>query len=139
MRATGVKVALDDFGTGYSSLARLAQLPIDTLKIDRSFAVRDDERTKMVVTSIIGLAHELGLGVVVEGIETEAQRDRFVRLGGTFAQGWLFGVPVAEREITETVWHQHYEARAAEGPPVPLRMPLVTQPVQLAEFSARPT
>ena len=138
LRATGVKVALDDFGTGYSSLARLAQLPIDTLKIDRSFAVRDDERTKMVVTSIIGLAHELGLGVVVEGIETEAQRDRFVRLGGTFAQGWLFGVPVAEREITETVWHQHYEARAAEGPPVPLRMPLVTQPVQLAEFSARP-
>ena len=109
LRASGVKVALDDFGTGYSSLARLARLPIDIVKIDRSFAVRDDSRTKTIVMAIVHLAQELGQDVVIEGIETETQRERFVHLGA-YAQGWLFGAADSEAEITKRAQRQYYEA-----------------------------
>lgn len=92
LRQAGVGIALDDFGTGYSSLAYLRQMPISTLKIDRSF-VKDipEKASAMSLTAlIIDIAHQLGMDVVAEGIETEAQMEFLQKEGCTFGQGWLF-------------------------------------------------
>ena len=100
LRGLGVQVAIDDFGTGYSSLAYLLSLPVDLLKVDRSFvAVCDDDGPGVaIVTAVLALARTLGLGVVAEGVETLGQRDVIAELGVTTAQGWLWGaaVPAAE-------------------------------------------
>jgi len=92
LRALGVRLALDDFGTGYSSLTYLSSLPIQQLKIDRSFVARivDSSRDSAIVTSLIDLAHHLGLQVIAEGIEEPAVRDRLRRLGCEYGQGFLF-------------------------------------------------
>jgi diguanylate cyclase (GGDEF)-like protein len=97
IRAMGVKLSVDDFGTGYSSLSYLKQLPLHELKVDRSFImeIRSAADDAPIVTAIIGMAHSLGLKVVIEGIETEPQlafaRDR----GCDEYQGYLFSKPVA--------------------------------------------
>lgn len=95
LRAAGVRLAIDDFGTGHSSLSRLAVLPVDTLKVDRSF-VREipAEGDAPLVRAMIAMAHSLGLGVVAEGIETERQRDYVTELGCEHGQGYLFSRPV---------------------------------------------
>ena len=92
LRALGVRLALDDFGTGYSSLTYLSALPIQQLKIDRSFVARiiDSSRDAAIVTSLIDLAHHLGLQVIAEGIEESVVRDRLRRLGCEYGQGYLF-------------------------------------------------
>jgi diguanylate cyclase (GGDEF)-like protein/PAS domain S-box-containing protein len=97
LRALGAQVAIDDFGTGYSSLAQLKTLPVDVLKIDRLFvqAVGDDERDAAVIAAVVSMAAALGLELVAEGIETEAQRDRLVALGCPRGQGFLFAHPAA--------------------------------------------
>lgn len=103
LRERGVTVALDDFGTGYSSLGYLKKLPINTLKIDRSF-IRDltvDNTSAAVVESIISLAHNLGLQVVAEGVETEAQRAVLSYHGCDVLQGYLFAEPLGEVEFSE--------------------------------------
>jgi EAL domain-containing protein (putative c-di-GMP-specific phosphodiesterase class I) len=97
LRRLGVKFSLDDFGVGYSSLAYLAQYPFSKVKIDRSFA-RDITTTgpaRSIVETVCRLARDLGLVVVVEGIETEAQQREAEKLGIEFAQGYLFGKPAA--------------------------------------------
>ena len=96
LAAAGVVISLDDFGTGYSSLARLAELPVDELKIDRSFVARmtSDPGHAAIVRSTIGLAHDLGLHVVAEGIEEQAQWDLLAGLGCDEAQGYLISRPV---------------------------------------------
>jgi diguanylate cyclase (GGDEF)-like protein len=97
IRSMGVKLSVDDFGTGYSSLSYLKQLPLHELKVDRSFImeIRSAADDAPIVTAIIGMAHSLGLKVVIEGIETEPQlafaRDR----GCDEYQGYLFSKPVA--------------------------------------------
>ena len=97
----GVQIGLDDFGTGFSSLAYLKRLPIDFLKIDRSFVAgldSDDDDTA-IVTGTVALAHSLGLQVVAEGVETEAQLRRLQRLQCDLAQGFHFSEPVTDAEF----------------------------------------
>ncbi len=91
----GIRIALDDFGTGYSSLSNLSTLPIDQLKIDRSFVSGLGERpeSEALVSGIINLGHGLELEVVAEGVETEQQARRLERLDCDFAQGYFFGRP----------------------------------------------
>ena len=103
IRSMGVQVAIDDFGTGYSSLRYLAHLPIDTLKIDRSFvtAMTEDADDMAIVSSIIALAHGLDLNVVAEGVETEEQRKLLRLLRCDQMQGFLCGAAVAKNELEE--------------------------------------
>jgi len=95
LRDFGAKIYLDDFGTGYSSLSHLARLPVDALKIDRSFvrtlAIND---RPTIVESILALARTLQTSVVAEGIESEDQARELHRLGCTHAQGYLFSRPI---------------------------------------------
>jgi PAS domain S-box-containing protein/diguanylate cyclase (GGDEF)-like protein len=101
MRELGVTFAIDDFGTGYSSLNYLARLPMDMLKIDRSFVVgmTQNPESRTIVSTIISLAHSLGLKVVAEGVETKDQLDLLRLLQCDEVQGFLLSRPVASDEI----------------------------------------
>jgi len=103
LRNLGVRLSIDDFGTGYSSLAYLKQLPINTLKLDKSF-VRDietDQSDAEICMASITLAHNLGLKVVAEGVETEAQKAFLASHQCDYLQGYLFSRPLPAEEITE--------------------------------------
>jgi diguanylate cyclase (GGDEF)-like protein len=101
LRAAGVRIAIDDFGTGFSSLARLSELPIDTLKIDRMFTSRlpTDRKSCTLVSTIIGLAHAFDMTTVAEGVETRAQLDHLTREGCDESQGYLHSRPVPTAEL----------------------------------------
>jgi diguanylate cyclase (GGDEF)-like protein len=105
LRAAGVRVAVDDFGTGYSSLSDLRAMPLDLLKVDRSFVAglggRDGDQT--VTSAIVGLAGTLGLGVVAEGIETPEQVTELVRLGCRLGQGHHLSPPLGADQLDAVV------------------------------------
>ena len=108
LRALGLRISMDDFGTGYSSLSHLRRFPIDTLKIDRSFVTQmaDDEENAEIVRTIIGLAQNLGMDVVAEGVETPAQVLTLKALGCEYGQGYFYSKPLdyqrAEQFICDT-------------------------------------
>lgn len=97
LRALGVRVLMDDFGTGHSSLSNLRRLPLDAVKIDRSFVagLPGERRARGIVTAVIAMAHELGLEVVAEGVETDAQLAFLREQRCDLAQGYLLGRPQA--------------------------------------------
>ncbi|MEZ4407474.1 MAG: EAL domain-containing protein [Polyangiales bacterium] len=105
LSSMGVRLAIDDFGTGYSSLAYLRDLPVHQLKIDRSFVSGLGARQSdaSVVASIVSIAHELGLEVLAEGVETPAQLDALRAVGVDLVQGWLFSKAVPPDEIPAMV------------------------------------
>jgi EAL domain-containing protein (putative c-di-GMP-specific phosphodiesterase class I) len=96
LRDLGVKISVDDFGTGYSSLSNLKQLPVNELKIDRSFisTLLQDKSDLIIVRSTIGLGHDLGLRVIAEGVEDEMTLARLASLGCDLAQGYHLGAPM---------------------------------------------
>jgi EAL domain-containing protein (putative c-di-GMP-specific phosphodiesterase class I) len=101
LEANGLRFSVDDFGTGFSSLSYLKRLPIDEVKIERSF-VRDivtDGNSGAIAESIILLSRALGLSVIAEGVETEEQRDYLAKLGCTSYQGWLFSRALPTEEF----------------------------------------
>jgi EAL domain-containing protein (putative c-di-GMP-specific phosphodiesterase class I) len=102
MRASGIRLSLDDFGTGYSNLQYLQVLPLDQVKIDLNFVrlMLADPKSEKIVNFIIRLAHGLGLTVVAEGIEYEAQAAMLTSLGCDVGQGWLLGRPLSAEKTT---------------------------------------
>ncbi|GAB5349138.1 putative bifunctional diguanylate cyclase/phosphodiesterase [Alteriqipengyuania sp. 357] len=98
LRALGVFIAIDDFGTGYSSLSRLQNLPVNAVKIDRSFVADLEGNGRAVIESIIMIAKRLKLDVVAEGVETDAQLDTLVGMGVNCLQGYLLGPPSRQTE-----------------------------------------
>jgi diguanylate cyclase (GGDEF)-like protein/PAS domain S-box-containing protein len=101
LRRAGVKISLDDFGIGYSSLSYLKRLPLDTLKIDKSFIsdIHGDERGKNITDSIVNLVHKLGLITVAEGVETQKQLDCLLLAECDNVQGYLLGKPLPAAEV----------------------------------------
>ncbi|MGE0044962.1 MAG: EAL domain-containing protein [Hyphomonadaceae bacterium] len=100
LRAKGVKIALDDFGTGHSSLKWLARLPVDAIKIDKSFTQRvvDQGPERTIIVAMLSLAREFGLETIAEGIETDAQRSALAARGCDYGQGHYYSVPLPAEE-----------------------------------------
>ncbi len=103
LRKIGFRIAIDDFGTGYSSMAYLSHLPVDTLKIDRSFVIPlgEDDRAIGVVQAMITMAHTLGLGITGEGVETHEQLKSLQVMGCDLGQGFLFDRPMTPESVTQ--------------------------------------
>jgi diguanylate cyclase len=101
-REIGIQLAVDDFGTGFSSLAFLARIPVDEIKIDRSFvmAMTESAQAAAIVGATVDLGRRLGLRVVAEGVETAEQRSALSQLGCSAAQGYLFFKPMPVDKIT---------------------------------------
>ena len=104
LKARNIQLCIDDFGTGYSALSYLRYLPVDTVKIDRSFIGSEINNTNYdIIRAIINLAHNLGLDVVAEGVETEAQKQILTDLGCEYGQGYLFAYPLNTQDVLKIV------------------------------------
>jgi diguanylate cyclase (GGDEF)-like protein/PAS domain S-box-containing protein len=118
LRSLGVRLAVDDFGTGYCSFSYLKQLPVNVLKIDRSF-IRGlggiDPHDTSIVSAIVRLAHGLGLDVVAEGVETAEQRDELRRMGRTLGQGFLWSRPLTSDDVSP--WLRDHRIGDSSQPP----------------------
>ena len=116
LREMGIKISLDDFGTGYSSLSYLKQIPIDNLKIDRTFVqnIATEENNKAIANAVINLAHNLNLRVIAEGVETEDQLEFLRQQKSDYFQGYLFCKPIPAKEIEELLQRTTDSWRKAE-------------------------
>jgi diguanylate cyclase (GGDEF)-like protein len=112
VKRLGVRLAIDDFGTGYASLTHLRRFPIDVIKLDRTFVdcLDSNSRDAAIVSSVVNLAHDLGLTVIAEGIETDRQLALIGELECDLAQGYLLSRPLEEQVFRDRVWN------GAEGP-----------------------
>ena len=115
----GETMSIDDFGTGYSSLAYLQRLPVDEIKIDRSFVTElvvasNDE---LIVGSTVNLAHNLGLTVVAEGVESQGAMDLLVTCGCDSVQGYFFSRPCPAEELTKWLTESPYGVTAQQAEP----------------------
>jgi diguanylate cyclase (GGDEF)-like protein len=117
LRNTGIQISVDDYGTGYSSLSYLRDLPIDELKLDRSFilSMADDTRAAALVASTIALAHSLGLRMVAEGVENIVTYAELTRLGCDQAQGYFMSRPVPAAELNNWLINRHAIDQATDA------------------------
>ena len=101
LKNVGISISLDDFGTGYASLAQLHTLPVDRIKIDKSFITTlvKSEQTAAIVNTIASLGHTMNVPITAEGVESEQIRDELKRFGCSEAQGWLFGRAVSAETV----------------------------------------
>lgn len=108
LREYGIRVSLDDFGTGFSSLSYLKGLPIDTLKIDKSFidTVITDDSTRIITESIVSMVKKLGFETVAEGVETEAQYEYLRDIHCDNIQGFYLGKPMPKDEVEQILTSQ---------------------------------
>jgi EAL domain-containing protein (putative c-di-GMP-specific phosphodiesterase class I) len=108
LRELGVSLAIDDFGTGYSCLSYLPSLPFDTLKIDRSFIQQVDSRPEIraMVNSLVHMAHNFGMSVIFEGVETAEQLEIVKQFGGNAVQGYLLGRPTSDPALLVDTIHR---------------------------------
>jgi len=122
LRKLGITLFIDDFGTGYSSLGYLKKLPVDAVKIDKSFIIDmiDDQDSEAIVRTTINLGHELGLRVVAEGVETRRALDRLAGLGCDAAQGYFISKPMPEQDLRDwfnrSSWAAIDASRRLESP-----------------------
>jgi EAL domain-containing protein (putative c-di-GMP-specific phosphodiesterase class I) len=107
LRDLGVQVSIDDFGTGYSSLAYLRHLPVDCLKVDRSFVAELADGHSEITSAVIALASSLGLCTVAEGVETLEQAEELARLGATYLQGFSLAAPLTGDDAATWFAAQH--------------------------------
>ena len=115
LAASGLRLAIDDFGTGYSSLSQLKKMPVEILKIDRSFVqdVTTNPDDAAIVNAVITMAHRLGLKVIAEGVENQAQLDHLREQGCDFAQGYFLGRPLAAKALELALRRQGFSAAPA--------------------------
>jgi EAL domain-containing protein (putative c-di-GMP-specific phosphodiesterase class I) len=118
LRARGTRIALDDFGTGYSSFSNLRQLPIDAIKIDRSFVtpMANDEDATALVAAMVSMARVLRLRVVVEGVEEAVQQELLQEMDCDELQGFLFGEAVSVDQATRLLMLRTKPKRRRSGP-----------------------
>jgi len=117
LRTMGIRIAIDDFGTGYSSLSYLRRVPIDVVKVDRSFVetIGSSEQQRELVKGIVWIASTLGLQVIAEGIETREVWDRLAELGCDTAQGYLLSAPLPPAELA--TWLRDRDGRPLAASP----------------------
>ncbi|OLS06478.1 diguanylate cyclase, partial [Brucella abortus] len=106
LKAMGIGLSLDDFGTGYSSLAYLTRFPFDIIKIDRSFVKGDQPQKTTLLRSVVSMAHDLGLAVVTEGVESETDALQLRQMGCEYVQSFMFGQPTSHDEATRMIREQ---------------------------------
>ncbi|MDP9053875.1 MAG: EAL domain-containing protein [Acidobacteriota bacterium] len=134
LRKLGVQLSIDDFGTGYSSLSYLHRLPVDGIKLDKSFvqSIDTDPLAHRLVQAMIGVAQGLGLTVVAEGVETEGQREALLQAGCSLMQGFLFSAPHPAAEVAEFL----RPARAVAAEPIPVDHTLLRLSASIATAAA---
>ena len=121
LRIAGVRFSIDDFGTGHSSLSQLSVLPLDELKIDRSFICPSEPSSVTIVSSTIELGHSLGLKVVAEGVEEADSWNLLRRLGCDFAQGYLISAPLAAGAVPAFVHEANQVLPASDSTVLQIR------------------
>lgn len=123
LKALGARISLDDFGTGYSSLSYVHRLPLDKIKVDRSFVtgIETEKPSRDIVRAVVGLCRDLGINCVVEGMETEGQADTLRGLGCKAMQGYYFGKPMPEAAVLDLLANHCRNPAANAGSNVNLR------------------